>query len=66
MAILTMSLLHLWALNESVALLPMPGQKAFRFHQKYLNLCCKMWIFGLLHTIAMSLCAMWLPTLTCW
>ncbi len=34
-----MSLLHFWALNASVALLSMQGQKALGFHQKYLNLC---------------------------
>ncbi len=32
-------LLPFWALNESVVLLSMQGQKALRFHQKYLNLC---------------------------
>ncbi len=32
-------LLPFWALNVSVALLSMQGQKALRFHQKYLNLC---------------------------
>ncbi len=37
--ILTMSLLPFWALNISVALLSMQGQKALEFHQKYLNLC---------------------------
>ncbi len=37
--ILTMSLLPFWALNVSVALLSMEGQKALGFHQKYLNLC---------------------------
>ncbi len=37
--ILTMSLLPFWVLNVSVALLSMEGQKALRFHQKYLNLC---------------------------
>ncbi len=37
--ILTMSLLPFWALNVSVALLSMQGQKALGFHQKYLNLC---------------------------
>ncbi len=39
--ILTMSLLPFWALNMSVALMSMQGQKALRFHQKYLNLCSK-------------------------
>ncbi len=34
-----MFLLHLWVLNVVVALLPMKGQKALEFHQKYLNLC---------------------------
>ncbi len=34
-----MSLLPFLALNVSVALLSMQGQKALRFHQKYLNLC---------------------------
>ncbi len=34
-----MSLLPFWALNASVALLSMEGQKALGFHQKYLNLC---------------------------
>ncbi len=33
------SLLPFWALNVSVALLYMQGQKALGFHQKYLNLC---------------------------
>ncbi len=37
--ILMMSLLPFWALNISVALLSMQGQKALGFHQKYLNLC---------------------------
>ncbi len=37
--ILMMSLLPFWVLNVSVALLSMQGQKALRFHQKYLNLC---------------------------
>ncbi len=37
--ILTMSLLPFWALNVSVALLSMEGQKALGFHPKYLNLC---------------------------
>ncbi len=37
--ILMMSLLPFWALNMSVALLSMQGQKALGFHQKYLNLC---------------------------
>ncbi len=36
-----MSLLPFWALNVSVALLSMQGQKALGFHQKYLNLCYK-------------------------
>ncbi len=35
------SLLPFWALNVSVALLSMQGQKALGFHQKYLNLCSK-------------------------
>ncbi len=34
-----MSLLPFWALNVSVALLSMQGQRALGFHQKYLNLC---------------------------
>ncbi len=34
-----MSYLPFWALNVSVALLSMQGQKALGFHQKYLNLC---------------------------
>ncbi len=34
-----MSLLPFWALNVSVALLYMQGQKSLRFNQKYLNLC---------------------------
>ncbi len=34
-----MSLLSFWALNVSVALQSMQGQKALGFHQKYLNLC---------------------------
>ncbi len=34
-----MFLLPFWALNVSVALLSMEGQKALRFHQKYLHLC---------------------------
>ncbi len=34
-----MSLLPFWALNVSVALLSMEGQKALGFHLKYLNLC---------------------------
>ncbi len=34
-----MSLLPFWALNMSVVLLSMQGQKALRFNQKYLNLC---------------------------
>ncbi len=33
-----MSLQLFWALNVSVALLSMQGQKALEFHQKYLNL----------------------------
>uniref|UniRef100_A0A8C2E5G3 CBM21 domain-containing protein n=1 Tax=Cyprinus carpio TaxID=7962 RepID=A0A8C2E5G3_CYPCA len=37
--ILLMSLLPFWALNMVVTLLSMEGQKALRFHQKYLNLC---------------------------
>ncbi len=37
--ILMMSLLPFWALNISVALLSMQGQKALRYNQKYLNLC---------------------------
>ncbi len=36
--ILTMSLLPFCALNVVVPLLPMQGQKALGFHQKYLNL----------------------------
>ncbi len=39
--IVTMSVLTFWALNVSVALLSMQGQKALGFHQKYLNLCSK-------------------------
>ncbi len=39
--ILTMSLLPFWALNMSVQLLSIQGQKALRFHEKYLNLCSK-------------------------
>ncbi len=35
--VLTMSLLPFWALNVSVVLLSMQGQKALRFNQKYLN-----------------------------
>ncbi len=31
--------LPFWALNLSVALLSMAGQKALRFHRNYLNLC---------------------------
>ncbi len=38
-SILPMSLLPFWALNMSVALRSMQGQKALRFHQKYLYLC---------------------------
>ncbi len=34
-----MSLLPLWALIVVVPLLSMEGQKALRFHKKYLNLC---------------------------
>ncbi len=34
-----MSLLPYWALNVSVPLLSMQGQKALGFHQKYLHLC---------------------------
>ncbi len=34
-----MSLLPFLSLNVSIALLSMQGQKALRFHQKYLNLC---------------------------
>ncbi len=37
--ILTMSSLPFWALKVVVVLLSMEGQKALRFHQKYLNLC---------------------------
>ncbi len=37
--VLTMSLLPFWALNMSVALLSMHGQRALGFHQKYLYLC---------------------------
>ncbi len=37
--ILTMSLLPFWALNISVGLLSMQGQKALEFHKKYINLC---------------------------
>ncbi len=37
--ILMMPLLPFWALNVSVALLSMQGQKALGFHPKYLNLC---------------------------
>ncbi len=37
--ILTMSLLPFWALNISVALLSIQGQKALECHQKYLYLC---------------------------
>ncbi len=37
--ILTMSLLPFWALNVTVLLLYMQGQKALRLHQKYLNFC---------------------------
>ncbi len=34
-----MSLLPFWALNMVVALLSFESQKAFGFHQKYINLC---------------------------
>ncbi len=34
-----MFLLPFWALKVAAALLSMQGQKALRFHQKYLNLC---------------------------
>ncbi len=37
--ILTVSLLPFWALNVSVVLLSIQGQKSLGFHQKYLNLC---------------------------
>ncbi len=37
--ILTMTLLHFWALNVVVPLLSIEGQKALWFHQKYLSLC---------------------------
>ncbi len=37
-----MSLLSFWALNVSVQLLSIQGQKAVGFHQKYLNLSSKM------------------------
>ncbi len=37
--ILAMSLHCFWALNVSVSLLSMQGQKALRFHQTYLNFC---------------------------
>ncbi len=40
--ILTMFLLHFWALNVVVVLLSMKGQKALGCHQKYLNLFPKM------------------------
>ncbi len=33
-----LSLISFWALNVSVVLLPMQGQKALGFHQDYLNL----------------------------
>ncbi len=33
-----MSLLHFWALNVSVAMLSMQGQKALGFHEKHLDL----------------------------
>ncbi len=36
---LTMFLLPFWALNISVVLLSMQGQKTLRIHQKYHNLC---------------------------
>ncbi len=39
--ILMMSLLPFWALNVSVTLLSIQGQKALGFHKKYLNLCYK-------------------------
>ncbi len=39
--ILTMFLLPFWALNVSVALLSMQGQRALGFHQNYLDLCFK-------------------------
>ncbi len=35
----TWTLLPFWALSVTVLLLSMQGQKALRFHQKYLNLC---------------------------
>ncbi len=38
---LIMSLLHFYAINILVMLLSMQGQKALKFHQKYLNLCSK-------------------------
>ncbi len=37
--ILAMFLLPFWALTVVFALLPMKGQKALRFHLKYLHLC---------------------------
>ncbi len=37
--ILMMSIVLFWALIMVVPLLSMEGQKALRFHQKYLNLC---------------------------
>ncbi len=40
--ILTMSLLPFWALNVSVALLSMQGQKALGFHQNILICVPKM------------------------
>jgi len=39
MVTLTMFLLPFWALNFAMTLLSMEGQKALRFHQKYLHLC---------------------------
>ncbi len=38
LTILMMSLLPFWALNVSVVLLSMQGQKALEFHKKYLYL----------------------------
>ncbi len=37
--VLMMCLLPFWALNVSVTLPSMQGQKTLRFHKKYLNLC---------------------------
>ncbi len=37
--ILPMSLLHFYSLIVLISLLSMKGQRALRFHQKYLNLC---------------------------